>query len=86
MFTVNFGIRAPEPYVPESTPVAANDTAPDATSNVIGLNEAIPLLLVDASSPDISPELISIPSPAEKWALTSEAEGPVYVNLPNAES
>ena len=41
------------------------------------LNDAIPLLDVVASSPDISPDDMSIPSPAEKCALTSDAEGPV---------
>ena len=46
------------------------------------LNEAIPLLEVVASSPEISPDDISIPSPAVICALTSAADGPVYVNTP----
>ena len=30
----------------------------------------------------MSPELIAIPEPPVKWALTSLALGPVYVNVP----
>jgi len=52
-------------------------TAPDVTEKCSVLNDAIPLFEVVASSPYIVPEDMSIPSPAEKCALTSLALGPV---------
>ena len=61
-------------------------TAPDVTVNSSELNEAIPLFVAVASSADMAPEDISMPSPALKCALTSAALGPVYVNTPEAES
>ena len=49
-------------------------TAPEDTVKSAGLNDATPLLLVVASSPEISPAMdISIPSPAEKAFFASES-------------
>ena len=61
-------------------------TAPDDTEKCSVLKDAIPLLDTVASSADMAPEDISIPSPALKCALTSAALGPVYVNTPEPES
>ena len=60
-----------------SIPSVFNETAPEETVKFSVSKEAIPLLDTVASSPDISPEDISIPSPAVKCALTSLALGPV---------
>ena len=54
------------------TPPSFIVTAPLETLKLSELNEDIPLLDVVASSPDITPLFISIPSPAENLALTSE--------------
>ena len=43
-------------------------------------------LVSSAESILISPEVIAIPDPPVKCALTSLAFGPVYVNIPVAES
>ena len=48
-----------------ATPAVLIVTSPDVTLKFPVLNLAIPLLVAVASSPDIEPEEISIPSPAE---------------------
>ena len=54
------------------TPPSLIVTAPLETPKLSVLNEAIPLFDEVASSAEISPLLISIPSPAENLSLTSE--------------
>ena len=83
MFT--WFVPVPKSIWVSSIPSALILTAPDVTEKCSVLNEAIPLFEVVASSPDISPDVISIPSPAVKCALTSEALGPVYVKTPVVE-
>ena len=63
------------------TPLSFIVTAPLETEKLSELNDAIPLLDVDASSPDISPLLISIPSPAENLLLTSDVLNCVFVSV-----
>ena len=55
-------------------------SVPVVVSAVVA-NSTIPLLDVDASSPDISPLLISIPSPAENLPLTSDVLNCVLVSV-----
>ena len=57
-----------------ATPLSFIVTAPLETDKLSELNDAIPLFEVLASSPLISPLLISIPSPAENLLLTSEVD------------
>ena len=64
-----------------ATPPSLIVTAPLETEKLSELKDAIPLLDVDASSPDISPLLISIPSPAENLPLTSEVDNWVFVSV-----
>ena len=72
---------APGPvYV--NTPVEllyANDPLPPAS-----VTETNPR--TSEESTEILPDARSIPNPPAKCALASDAEGPVYVNLPLAES
>ena len=59
---------------------ATNDTAPEETEKSVLVNEAIPLLDVEASSPAIvkvSPEaVVSIPSPARNSKLPPNETAP----------
>ena len=57
-----------------ATPPSFIVTAPLETEKLSELNDAIPLFEVLASSPLISPLLISIPSPAENLLQTSEVD------------
>ena len=45
------GVKAPLSVVTALTTVSSSETAPDATSKSAATNEAIPLLVSDASSP-----------------------------------
>ena len=64
-----------------ATPPSFIVTAPLETEKLSELNDAIPLFEVLASSPLISPLLISIPSPAENLLLTSEVDNWVLVSV-----
>ena len=55
-------------------------SVPVVVSAVVA-NSTIPLLEVLASSPLISPEVISIPSPAENLPLTSDVLNCVFVSV-----
>ena len=62
-------VPVPKSMCVSSIPSALIVTAPDVTSKWSLLKEAIPLFDAVASSPDISPEDKSIPSPALKYPL-----------------
>ena len=55
----------------DDIPSALTETAPDEVEKFVLLNDAIPLFDVVASSPEIAPLDISIPSPALNNALVS---------------
>ena len=56
-------------------------TEPELTVKSPELKDAIPLFVAVASSPDITPDDISIPSPAENLPLTSAVDNCVFVSV-----